>query len=92
MLLRQHDGWRPVYDALDLDWIDRGTGDESAYGVRPTAAVALTDGWLALRTNTSISGSPPLHVVPIEMRWPGSVVSLPVRDFGAWLRIREQLR
>ena len=40
MLLRQRDDWRPVYDALELDWIDRGTGDESAYGVRPTAAVA----------------------------------------------------
>jgi hypothetical protein len=40
MLLRQRDGWRPVYDALELDWVDRGSGNESTYRARPAAAVA----------------------------------------------------
>ena len=29
MQLRRSGGWRPVYDALALDWIDRGSGTES---------------------------------------------------------------
>ena len=38
------DGWRPMYDALELDWVDRGSGNESTYRIRPAAAVArLTD-------------------------------------------------
>ena len=40
MLLRQREGWRPVYDALALDWVDRGSGSESTYRLRPAAAVA----------------------------------------------------
>ena len=40
MLLRQRDGWRPVYEALELDWVDRGSGSEDIYRTRPAAAVA----------------------------------------------------
>ncbi|MBS0401965.1 MAG: hypothetical protein JSS18_05670 [Proteobacteria bacterium] len=40
MLLRKGDGWRPVYEALTLDWVDRGTGTEEAYSTRPEAVVA----------------------------------------------------
>ena len=40
MQLRHGDGWRPVYDALALDWVDRGSGNESPYRTRPAAAVA----------------------------------------------------
>jgi len=40
MQLRQREGWRPVYDALALDWVDRGSGNESAYRTRPATAVA----------------------------------------------------
>jgi hypothetical protein len=47
MLLRQQDGWRPVYDALKLDWVDRGSGNESTYRTRPAAAVARLNDRLA---------------------------------------------
>jgi hypothetical protein len=47
MLLRQRDEWRPVYDALELDWVDRGSGNESTYGARPAAAVARLNDRLA---------------------------------------------
>jgi hypothetical protein len=40
MQLRRGEGWRPVYDALALDWVDRGSGNESPYRTRPAAAVA----------------------------------------------------
>ena len=40
MLLRRRDDWRPVYDALGLDWVDRGSGNESTYRTRPAVAVA----------------------------------------------------
>jgi hypothetical protein len=39
MQLRHGDGWRPVYDALALDWVDRGSSNESPYRTRPAAAV-----------------------------------------------------
>lgn len=40
MLLRQGEGWRPVYDALGLDWLEAGCGSEEAYRRAPAAAVA----------------------------------------------------
>jgi hypothetical protein len=39
MLLRRREERRPVYDALELDWVDRGCGNESTYRTRPAAAV-----------------------------------------------------
>ena len=39
MLLRCGEGWAPVYEALRLDWIDRGTGTDEPYGVKPVARV-----------------------------------------------------
>ncbi|MBV9892493.1 MAG: hypothetical protein JO090_16635 [Rhizobacter sp.] len=44
MLLRLRDGWRPVYDALKLDWVDRGSGKDSTYRTGPAAAVARLTG------------------------------------------------
>ncbi|MCV2356565.1 hypothetical protein LNV09_20685 [Paucibacter sp. B2R-40] len=31
MLLRRQDGWAPVYEALNLDWIDRGCGADTEF-------------------------------------------------------------
>ncbi len=47
MLLRLPGGWRPVYDALALDWLDRGCREESTYGFRPAALVARLNRRLA---------------------------------------------
>ena len=38
--LRSAEGWRPVYEALKLDWLHRGTGTDAKFRVRPAAAVA----------------------------------------------------
>jgi hypothetical protein len=38
--LRRGEGWQPVYGALKLDWVDRGTGTDEMFSVRPRAAVA----------------------------------------------------
>ncbi|MBP6504405.1 MAG: AAA family ATPase [Rhodoferax sp.] len=47
MLLRRRDGWRPVYEALELNWVDRGSGSEGTYRTRPAAAVARLNDRLA---------------------------------------------
>ncbi len=39
MLLRKGEDWRPVYEALKLDWIDQGTGTDRAYSTRPASVV-----------------------------------------------------
>ena len=39
MLLRNGEGWVPVYEALRLNWIDHGTGTDEPYSVRPMARV-----------------------------------------------------
>lgn len=38
--LRKGEGWQPVYEALRLDWVDRGTGSDEMFSVRPAAVVA----------------------------------------------------
>ena len=38
--LRQGEGWQPVYEALNLAWVDRGTGTDRAFTNRPALAVA----------------------------------------------------
>jgi hypothetical protein len=38
--LRHGEGWRPVYEALSLDWVDRGTGSDEMFSLRPTELVA----------------------------------------------------
>ena len=48
MLLRQREGWRPVYDALELDWVDRGSGNESD--------VSHTAGGSSARLNDRLAG------------------------------------
>jgi hypothetical protein len=40
MLLRQGEGWVPVYDALGLDWLEVGCGSEEPYQRTPAEAVA----------------------------------------------------
>jgi hypothetical protein len=40
--LRRGEGWRPVYEALSLGWVDRGTGNDGMFSVRPAAVVART--------------------------------------------------
>ena len=47
MLLRKGDDWRPVYDAIKLDWIDQGTGRDSAYSTRPASVVTRLNDRLA---------------------------------------------
>jgi hypothetical protein len=39
MLLRKGEDWRPVYEALKLDWVDQGSGTDRAYGARPASVV-----------------------------------------------------
>jgi hypothetical protein len=39
LLLRRGEDWLPVYEALRLDWVDRGTGADEAFSVRPAAVV-----------------------------------------------------
>ena len=40
MLLRQGEGWSPVYDALRLDWLEVGCGSEEPYRRTPAEVVA----------------------------------------------------
>ena len=40
MLLRKGEAWRPVYEALALDWVDRGTGENREFTTRPAVAVS----------------------------------------------------
>jgi len=42
LLLRRGDAWRPVYEALSLDWVDRGTGSDEMFSMRPADVVART--------------------------------------------------
>jgi hypothetical protein len=40
MLLRKGDAWRPVYEAMALDWIDQGVGMDEGLVTRPAQTVA----------------------------------------------------
>jgi Ankyrin repeat len=40
MLLRKGEVWQPVYDALQLDWVERGTGTNRPFRRRPASMVA----------------------------------------------------
>ena len=37
--LRKGEGWQPVYGALKMDWIDRGTGTDEPLTTRPASVV-----------------------------------------------------
>lgn len=39
MQLRDGDSWRPVFEVMNLAWIDRGCGREAGYWRRPAAVV-----------------------------------------------------
>jgi len=45
MRLRKGEAWHGGYEALALDWVDRGTGSEVGFVPRPRDVVA----WLAQR-------------------------------------------
>jgi hypothetical protein len=47
MLLRKGEEWRPVYEAIELDWIDQGTGTDRAYTTRPALMVTRLKNRLA---------------------------------------------
>jgi len=53
MLLRQGDGWVPVYDALGLVWLEAGCGSEESYQRTPAEAVARL-----ARDDTTTDSSP----------------------------------
>ena len=38
--LRRGEGWQPVYEALKLDWVDKGTPTDEMFSVRPAGVVA----------------------------------------------------
>jgi hypothetical protein len=38
--LRRGEAWQPLYEALRLDWVDRGTGSAKFFGMRPLQVVA----------------------------------------------------
>ncbi len=44
LLLRQGEGWRAVYEALGLDWLEAGCGSDEAYRRTPAATVARLGG------------------------------------------------
>jgi hypothetical protein len=46
LLLRRGEGWQPVYEALNLAWIDRGCGGDTPYQVRPARLLGQL-GWTA---------------------------------------------
>ena len=35
LLLRDGEGWQPVYRRLELDWVDRGSGSDESFLIRP---------------------------------------------------------
>ena len=45
--LRKGEGWQPVFEALKLDWIERGSGRDGIPGASPAAAVARLQARLA---------------------------------------------
>ena len=47
MLLRKGEVWAPVFEALGLDWIDRGTGANELFKTRPAVVVARLTARLA---------------------------------------------
>jgi len=40
MQLQKGDDWRPVFEALNLEWIDQGVGGSHGFGTRPAAMAA----------------------------------------------------
>lgn len=46
LLLRPDGGWQPVYEALNLVWIDCGCGGDTPYRVRPARLLGQL-GWTA---------------------------------------------
>lgn len=41
MQIRRTEGWQPVYEALRLDWVDRGTGTDETFRMRPALIVGM---------------------------------------------------
>ncbi len=51
LLLRRGEGWQPVYEALNLAWVDRGCGGETLYWVQPAQLL----GQLGMVATTPVS-------------------------------------
>ncbi|MDM0117955.1 AAA family ATPase [Variovorax sp. J22R133] len=41
MQVRRGEGWQAVYEALRLEWVDRGTGTDQTYRIRPASIVSM---------------------------------------------------
>ena len=60
LLLRKGDDWQPVYEALEIEWVDRGlAGSEDIFESRPLAAVEMLRKRLA-QPDLSAAGSEPV--------------------------------
>ena len=55
--VRRGDGWQPIYEALRLDWIDRGCGSHRILGWRPALIVETLSERLA-RKSRELTGAP----------------------------------
>ena len=47
MQLRKGESWQPVYEALKFDWVDRGTGTDAMFSLRPASVVGRLSARLA---------------------------------------------
>ena len=47
ILLRKGEDWRPAYEVMKLDWIDQGTGTDSAYSTQAALVVTRLNDRLA---------------------------------------------
>ena len=61
MQLREGDGWRPVYERLALDWIDRGCGREIDHRPRPVESIQ----WVQEALDRLVSDEAPPPVDPM---------------------------
>ncbi len=44
LLLRDGEGWQPVYRRLELDWVDRGSGSDEPFRIRPAKLLERLSG------------------------------------------------
>ena len=59
MHLRRGEDWTPVYEAMNLEWVDLGTGGEAFYWPRPARLVArLREAAQCLRRMRACAAAP----------------------------------
>ena len=59
MHLRRGEDWTPVYEAMNLEWVDLGTGGEAFYWPRPARLMARLREVAQAATDESLAVSPP---------------------------------